>query len=252
MAKHAFLHDVVTLSIDIGGSGIKAALLNAEGEMISERVRVETPYPCTPDVLVGEVLKMSETLTGFDRVSVGFPGLVRDGRVFHIPSFSKSTLEGEVDPNLVELWHGFDLEDALDQKFQVPVRVANDADVQGSAVIKGKGLEFVMTLGTGCGTAMFFDGHLLPHLELGHAPFRKGNTFEEQLGNAARREAGKERWIGRIAKAIDAFDRFLFFDHIYIGGGNARLLENYDFGPKVTIVENTAGILGGIAIWERD
>ena len=252
MAKHAFLHDVVTLSIDVGGSGIKAALLDAEGQMISERVRVDTPYPCTPTVLVGEIIKMSEKLTGFGRVSVGFPGLARDGRVFHVPSFSKSTLEGEIDPDLVELWHGFDLEKKLDEAFQVPVRVANDADVQGSAVIKGKGLEFVITLGTGCGTAMFFDGHLLPHLELGHAPFRKGNTFEEQIGNAARREAGKERWAQRVAKAIDAFDRFIFFDHIYIGGGNARLLEDYDFGPKVSIVENTAGILGGIAIWERD
>ena len=252
MAKHAFLHDVITLSIDVGGSGIKAALLDAEGNMISDRERVDTPYPCTPDVLLDEIVKMSEKLPGFGRISVGFPGLVRDGRVFNIPSFSKSTLEGEVDPNLVELWREYNLERALDEKFLVPVRVANDADIQGSAVIKGKGLEFVMTLGTGCGTAMFFDGHLLPHLELGHAPFRKGDSFEEQIGNAARREAGKERWISRVAKAVDAFDRFLFFDHIYIGGGNARLLDGYDFGPKVTIVENTAGILGGIAIWERD
>ena len=252
MAKHAFLHDIVTLSIDVGGSGIKAALLDAEGNMISDRVRVDTPYPCTPDVLIGEIVTMSEKLPGYGRVSVGFPGLVRDGRVFNIPSFSKSSLEGEVDPKLVKLWQGFDLEESLNEKFHTPVRVANDADVQGSAVIKGKGLEFVMTLGTGCGTAMFFDGHLLPHLELGHAYFRKGETFEEQIGNAARREAGKERWIARVSKAIDAFDQFMFFDHIYIGGGNARLLDDYDFGSKVSIVENTAGILGGIAIWERD
>ena len=232
MAKHAFLHDIVTLSIDVGGSGIKAALLDAEGNMISDRVRVDTPYPCTPDVLIGEIVTMSEKLPGYGRVSVGFPGLVRDGRVFNIPSFSKSSLEGEVDPKLVKLWQGFDLEESLNEKFHTPVRVANDADVQGSAVIKGKGLEFVMTLG--------------------HAYFRKGETFEEQIGNAARREAGKERWIARVSKAIDAFDQFMFFDHIYIGGGNARLLDDYDFGSKVSIVENTAGILGGIAIWERD
>ena len=252
MAQHAFPEDVVTLSIDIGGSGLKAALLDASGEMISERVRIETPYPCPPSRLVATIMELSNQLPGFHRVSVGFPGLVRDGRVFNIPSLTKSTLEGEVDPELVELWAGFDLGGALDTAFTVPVRVANDADVQGSAVIQGKGFEFVITLGTGCGSACFFDGRLLPHLELGHAPFRKGQTFEDQIGNAARREVGKERWAKRVIRAIDAFDSFLFFDHIYVGGGNARLLEGVDLGPKATIVSNTAGILGGIAIWERE
>jgi len=252
MAHHSFPDDVVTLSIDIGGSGLKGALLNAQGEMASERVRIETPYPCPPSRLVATILELSSQLPGFHRVSVGFPGLVRDGRVFNIPSLTKSTLEGDIDPELVELWAGFDLGGALDTAFTAPVRVANDADVQGSAVIQGKGFEFVITLGTGCGSASFFDGRLLPHLELGHAPFRKGETFEDQIGNAARREVGKERWIKRVVRAIDAFDSFLFFDHIYIGGGNARLLEGVDLGPKATVVSNTAGILGGIAIWERD
>ena len=251
MAHHSFPDDVVTLSIDIGGSGLKGALLNAQGEMASERVRIETPYPCPPSRLVATILELSSQLPGFHRVSVGFPGLVRDGRVFNIPSLTKSTLEGDIDPELVELWAGFDLGGALDTAFTAPVRVANDADVQGSAVIQGKGFEFVITLGTGCGSASFFDGRLLPHLELGHAPFRKGQTFEDQIGNAARREVGKERWIRRVVRAIDAFDSFLFFDHIYIGGGNARLLEGVDLGPKATVVSNTAGILGGIAIWER-
>ena len=251
MAHHSFPDDVVTLSIDIGGSGLKGALLNAQGEMASERVRIETPYPCPPSRLVATILELSSQLPGFHRGSVGFPGLVRDGRVFNIPSLTKSTLEGDIDPELVELWAGFDLGGALDTAFTAPVRVANDADVQGSAVIQGKGFEFVITLGTGCGSASFFDGRLLPHLELGHAPFRKGQTFEDQIGNAARREVGKERWIRRVVRAIDAFDSFLFFDHIYIGGGNARLLEGVDLGPKATVVSNTAGILGGIAIWER-
>jgi len=254
MTQHKFPIDVMTLSIDVGGSGLKAALLDKAGEMASERVRIETPYPCPPERLVSTILELSTQLPGFHRVSVGFPGLVRDGRVFNIPSLTKSTLEGEVDPKLVELWDGFDLAQALDDAFHVPVRVANDADVQGSAVIRGEGFEFVITLGTGCGSALFFDGRLLPHLELGHAPFRKGFTYEEQIGNAARREVGKERWARRVVKAIDSFNSFLFFDHIYIGGGNARLLVDLDvdLGPNATIVSNTAGILGGIAIWERD
>jgi len=247
-----FPSDVVTLSIDIGGSGVKGALLDAHGEMISEKQRIETPYPCPPARLVDTVMELSALRPGFHRVSVGFPGLIRDGRVSFIPSLSKSTLEGEIDPELQEQWAGFQLEHALNTSFGVPVRVVNDADMQGCAAIKGKGLEFVMTLGTGCGTALFFNGRLLPHLELGHAQFRKNQTFEEQIGNAARREIGKSRWISRVIKAIDVFHQSLFFDHIYIGGGNARLLRETELAPNVTLVSNTAGILGGIAIWGPD
>ena len=252
MSDIQFPADVVTLSIDIGGSGVKGALLDAHGEMISEKQRIETPYPCPPARLVDTVMELSALLPGFHRVSVGFPGLIRDGRVSFIPSLSKSTLEGEIVPELQEQWAGFQLEHALNTSFGVPVRVVNDADMQGCAAIKGKGLEFVMTLGTGCGTALFFNGRLLPHLELGHAQFRKNQTFEEQIGNAARREIGKSRWISRVIKAIDVFHQSLFFDHIYIGGGNARLLRETELAPNVTLVSNTAGILGGIAIWEPD
>lgn len=251
MSNYAFPDDVVTLAVDVGGSAIKGALLNAQGEMISERVRIENVYPCPPNVILKTIEDLADQLPGFHRVAVGFPGLVRSGRVFNIPSFSKSTLEGEFDPELIQAWEGFDLESALDENFHQPVRVANDADVQGSAAISGSGLEFVMTLGTGVGTALFFDGLLLPHFELGHAPFRKGMTFEEQIGNAARREIGKERWIKRVFKAIDSYNQFLFFDHIYIGGGNGRHLEDIELPENTTLVSNTAGILGGIKIWER-
>lgn len=251
MTEFNFPDDVVTLSVDIGGSGMKCALLDVAGAMISERLRIDTPYPCPPERLVSAVQELTSSFSGYQRMSVGFPGLVRAGRVTNIPSLTKSSLEGEVDPNLVKAWYNFDLAKALNEAFSVPVRVANDADVQGSAVVKGVGLEFVMTLGTGCGAALFYNGKLLPHLELGHAPFRKGETFEQQIGNAARKAIGKQRWIKRVRRAIDAFDEFLFYDHIYIGGGNARHLAEENFGPDVTIVENTAGILGGIKIWER-
>ena len=251
MTELVFPADVVTLSVDIGGSGMKCALLDAKGEMISERLKIDTPYPCPPPRLIEALKELTASLSGYQRMSVGFPGLVRDGLVTNIPSLSKSTLEGEIDPALVSAWHNFDLATAIKDAFNVPVRVANDADVQGSAVISGKGMEFVMTLGTGCGAALFYNGKLIPHLELGHAPFRKGDTFEEQIGNAARKDVGKDRWISRVKKAIVAFDSFLFFDHIYIGGGNARHLAGQGLGPNVTIVENTAGILGGIKIWER-
>ena len=251
MEPISFGENVVTLSIDVGGSGIKGALLDASGEMISERVRIDTPYPCPPHKLVETLTEFASNFEHFDRLSVGFPGLVREGRVYLIPSLSRVELEGAYSPELAKLWEGHNLGADLSAAFPVPVRLANDADVQGCAVISGHGLEFVITLGTGVGAALFWDGTLLPHLELGHAPFRKGDSFEEQLGNAARKEVGKDRWITRVLRAIEAYDSFLYADRIYIGGGNARLLEGISFPEKVTIVSNTAGILGGIKIWDR-
>ena len=132
------------------------------------------------------------------------------------------------------------------------MKVANDADVQGCAVAQGEGFEFVMTLGTGVGTALFSQGVLLTHLELGHAQFRKGETFEDQLGNTARKDVGNERWGERVLKALDAYDRFLFFDHVYLGGGNSKHLKVDDLPAKATIVPNTAGILGGVRLWQMD
>jgi len=251
-AKTAWPPNVKTLSVDIGGSGLKASVLDAQGTMTTERVRVETPYPCPPPTLVSALVDLVTPLGEYDRVSVGFPGLVRHGRVWHIPSLSRESYGGATDPALESAWHGFDLATALAHAFGVPVKVANDADVQGCAVIKGEGFEFVMTLGTGCGTSVFSNGTLLPHMELSHAPFRSKETFDTQLGNAARKEVGNKRWRKRVSKAISAFDRFLFFDHIYVGGGNAKHCKVEDLGPKATIVPNTAGILGGIRIWDMD
>jgi polyphosphate glucokinase len=245
--------DVRTLAIDIGGSGFKAAVLDAQGAMASERVRVDTPYPCPPETFVRTLSDLVERLgERYDRVSVGFPGLVRRGLVHHIPSLSRRTYEGGPDAELVAAWDGYDLGSALRTAFSVPVKVANDADVQGCAVASGNGFELVLTLGTGVGTALFSSGVLLTHLELGHAQFRKGETFEEQLGNTARKTVGNERWHTRLLKALQAYDRFLFYDHVYLGGGNAKHLADVPLPEKATIVPNTAGILGGLRLWEMD
>jgi polyphosphate glucokinase len=244
--------DVRTLAIDIGGSGFKAAVLDPGGVMLTERVRVETPYPCPPEDLVRSLQSLTEHLGVYHRVSVGFPGLVRNGRVRNIPSLSRLEYGGEADAGLEEQWRGFDLAGALTKAFGVPVKVANDADVQGCAVVQGEGFEFVMTLGTGVGTALFLDGRLLPHLEGGHAPFRKDETFEEQLGNVTRKEVGNHRWGKRVVKAIAAYDRFLFFDTIYLGGGNAKHLDPEQLPTHAKVVDNTAGIVGGVRLWDLD
>jgi polyphosphate glucokinase len=248
----------LTLSIDIGGTGLKASVLDADGAMVADRVRVPTSYPMPPvgdGGLVPILVKLVRPLPEADRVSIGFPGMVRAGTVLSAPHFVTEAGPGsKVDERLAGAWSRFDLAGALSAALGKPTKVANDADVQGAAVVKGKGLEFVITLGTGFGTAQFLDGKLLPHLEIAHQPFRKGETYNDQLGERTRKDIGDDRWNTRVRKAIAQLDQLLFFDHLYIGGGNARRVRRDDLGPvleRTTVIDNSAGILGGIRLWEE-
>lgn len=239
-----------TLAIDCGGTGLKAAVLDSDGEMVTPRLRVPTPYPCPPTTMVDTLVDLAAPLKPYDRVSVGFPGMVRHGQVLMTPHY---VTEGgpftPPVPELVEAWRGYDIESALGAVLQCPTRVANDAEVQGAAAITGKGLELMITLGTGVGCAVFDEGALLPHIELSQAPFRKGETFDQQLGNHARRRVGAKKWNERVFKAITAVRPVFVWDRLYIGGGNARHIT-VDLGDDVTFVPNEAGILGGIMLWE--
>src|SRR6202451_2188375 len=239
----------LTLAIDIGGTGLKASVLDAQGAMVADRVVVKTTYPCAPTKLVDDLSALVAPLPVADRVSAGFPGMMRKGRVLSAPHFVTEGGPGtKVDDELVKQWDHFDLAGALKKRLGKPTRVANDADIQGAAVVSGKGLELVITLGTGVGTALFYDGRLLPHLEFAHHPFRKGETYNEQLGDVARKEVGNGRWNKRVRRAVETLRAVSFFDHCYIGGGNAKHLTG-DLPPDVTTVDNTAGILGGIKLW---
>ncbi len=239
-----------TLSIDIGGTGIKASVLDPHGTMLHDRVRALTQYPMSPDDLVAAIVKLVEPLPPFDRVSAAFPGVVRHGHVLTAPAFSTvGGLGTDEDPALVAAWHRFDLAGAISGAVQRPTRVLNDADMQGLDVVQGHGVEVVVTLGTGFGSAFFEDGRLGPHLELAHHRFRKSQTYNEQLGDAARKDVGLERWTARVVKAICNIRVLANFDHLYIGGGNAKRLQ-IELDPDVSIVDNTAGILGGIRLWD--
>jgi len=239
----------LTLAIDIGGTGLKASVLDAQGAMVADRVIVKTTYPCSPTKLVDDLSALVAPLPPADRVSAGFPGMIRKGRVLSAPHFVTEAGPGtKVDDALVAEWDHFDLAGALKKRLEKPTRVANDADLQGAAVVSGKGLELVITLGTGVGTALFYDGRLLPHLEFAHTPFRKGETYNEQLGDATRKEVGNGRWNKRVRRAVDTLRALSFFDHCYIGGGNAKHLTG-DLATDVSTVDNTAGILGGIKLW---
>jgi polyphosphate glucokinase len=241
-----------TLAVDVGGTGIKASVLDAAGEMEGSRVRVPTTYPMPPERLVEVVRGLVASLPSFERVSVGFPGVVRGGRVLTAPHFVTTHGPGtKVDKVLVQAWSGFDLAGAVEHALGRPTRVANDADVQGAAVVRGDGLEFVVTLGTGVGTALFWQGRLAPHLELAHHPLADGETYNERLGEAARRRIGTKRWRRRVLGAIDVLYALVHYDRLYIGGGNATRLAGH-VPDGVVLVDNDAGMLGGIKLWEGD
>jgi polyphosphate glucokinase len=226
------------LCIDVGGTGLKAAVVDDSGKLLTERVRVDTPVGGTPKEIVETLVQLVAPLGGHDRVSVGFPGVVRGGRVLTAPNLDNKG------------WKDFELAAALQKALGKPVRVANDADVQGLAVISGKGVEMIITLGTGFGTGLYVDGRLGPHLELSHHQFRKGDTYDEHLGNAARKRVGNKKWNKRVKRAIRSLRDLVNFDHLYIGGGNAKKID-FELDPDVTVVPNTAGIAGGVALWQE-
>ena len=243
---------VNTLSIDIGGSAFKATVLDPDGQMLADRVRVDTPYPCSPDQFVETVTSLVEPLPESARVSVGFPGMVRKGVVLHVPSLSREVPGGPEVPKRAAAWSGYDLESRLRDAFGKPVLVMNDADVQACAAVEGKGFELVLTLGTGVGTAVFSDGTLLPHMELSHFPWVKKDSYDILLGNAERKKVGNVKWSKKVKKALADFDEVLFPDHVYLGGGNTKHLtiDLADLGERVRVVPNTAGLLGGVRVWE--
>jgi polyphosphate glucokinase len=226
----------LTLAIDIGGSGLKASIVDEAGELRTDRARIATPVGAPPAKIAAALVGLVTPLGAYDRISVGFPGVVRNGRILTAANLGNQT------------WIGFDLAAALQAALGKPVRVANDADLQGLAVIAGKGVEMVVTLGTGFGTGLYLDGCLAPHLELAHHPFRNGQTYDQQLGNAARKDIGVERWNKRVKKAIGNLRRLTNFDHLYVGGGNAKKIQ-FLLDPDVTIVSNEAGLRGGAALW---
>ncbi len=225
-----------TLAVDIGGTNIKVLVLDEVGQLLSERTRLPTPQPAKPEPMIDVIVKLAAEHPHFDRVSVGFPGVVQHGVV-------------RTAPNLDSAWRGFDCDGVLEQRLGKPVRVCNDADMQGFGSISGEGLEMVITLGTGMGSALFVDGILVPNLELAHHPFAEGKTYEQWLGDKSLKALGEPLWKEWLGKAVAQMRHTFNFDVLYLGGGNARLLNAAEMDPDVRLVDNIAGLLGGIALW---
>ena len=227
----------LTLAIDVGGTNLKEGVLNAEDAMIAGPNRVPTPHPATPDAVVEALVELAAPLGHFDRISIGFPGVTRGTRVITAPNLD------------TRIWHDYPLAATLADRLHAPARMANDATVQGLGVITGRGVEVVITLGTGMGFALFDNGRPAPHLELSQHPVRGRKTYDKYLGNAELRAIGKKRWNRRVRNAIDFITTLTNCDTLYIGGGNSRHVK-LDLPKNVRLVSNEAGITGGIRLWD--
>ena len=225
-----------TLCVDVGGTGLKMLVLDAQGTALDDRQRVLTPHPATPEAILKALKGLIDGQPEFDRVSVGFPGVVHDGVI-------------ATAPNLDPAWSGFDLAGALQKATGKPTHVGNDADVQGYASIEGQGVEMVLTLGTGLGSALFIDGILVPNLELAHHPFRKKDTYEDYVGKPALAAVGKKQWRKRVNKVIEQVEPIWNYRLLHIGGGNVKYLHADDLPKNVRLHSNVGGVMGGIALW---
>ena len=208
------------------------------GRYVAKRVRIKTPKDRTPRQIVAALVRLVAPLGKFDHVTIGFPGAVKHGKVISAPNFGTKD------------WKGFGLAAAMQKKLKKPVKLLNDADVQGLAVIKGKGIELVCTLGTGFGTAWFRDGELMPHMDLAHLVMRRKDDFDVVVGDATRRQIGNARWNKRIKKLIPVLRTVFNYDHLYLGGGNSSDVK-FRLPRNVTIVSNDAGMEGGAFAWKR-
>ena len=227
-----------TLVIDIGGTGVKMLVLGSDGEPANGRARELTPDPATPEAIIAVCRAMAAEQPPFDRVSVGFPGVVRGGVVFTAPNLDEPS------------WPGHDLGTSLAEALGKPTRVLNDADLHGYGVIAGDGVELALTLGTGMGAALFTGGHLVPNLELGRHSHRKGMSYEELVGNGARKEVGKRRWLKRVARMLTDVQALFNADHIYVGGGDAKHLVPEELPDNVRVFSAEEGLRGGARLWE--
>jgi len=224
------------LSIDIGGSHVKATVLNSSGDHLTEYKKLPTPADPGPGALLKVICEVTAGFRQYDHISVGFPGFVKNGVVMTAPNLGTNQ------------WEGTDFRKIIEEALGKPTRLVNDADMQGLGVIEGRGLEMVITLGTGFGTALFYDGQLLPHLEVAHHPICKEKDYDQYIGDEALAEIGEKKWNERMRYVFGVLKTVFNYDLLYIGGGNAGKL---DFEPdkNMVLINNRKGIRGGARLW---
>ncbi|MEP2280386.1 polyphosphate--glucose phosphotransferase [Maribacter sp.] len=234
------------LGIDVGGSGIKGALVNSEtGEMISERYRIPTPIPRTPEAMSDVI---AQIVTHFDykgKVGCGFPTIIKNG-------VCKAT------GNLHKSWLGVNVEKLLEKKTGLDFTVINDADAAGYATMnygigKGeKGFVVMITIGTGLGSGAFLDGRLIPNFELGQIPYKKYSKIEKWAAGSAkdRENLSYKKWGKRFNTFLEYIELIVSPDLIILGGGASKDFDEFKSKIKIETkvipaeLQNHAGIIG--------
>jgi len=227
------------LSVDIGGSHVKVTLLDDKGSLLVDYKKMVTPVPATPENVIATIQELLKGFPDYNKVSVGFPGYVREGVIKTAPNLG------------TELWKDIDFSKKLGEALNKPVRVVNDADMLGLGIISGQGFEMVITLGTGFGTAILMNGKLMPHLELAHHPVSKDQTYDDYVGEKAFESKGLDKWNNRMQKVLGILKTVFNYDTLYIGGGNAKKL-NFKLDDNIKLFSNKEGIKGGARLWNDD
>lgn len=234
------------LGIDVGGSGIKGALVDSiTGEMLTDRERIETPQPSTPDNVAAAIRQLVEGFGYSGTVGCCFPTVVKDG-------------VARTASNIGEAWPGKRIDEVFAAATGLPFVVLNDADAAGIAEMQlgaGRrlmGMVITITLGTGIGSGVFYDGQLIPNIELGHMPGKDGKPIEHYASNRAREEDGLgwDEWGERLNYFFGRVARVMTPDHFIIGGGVSKYFD--EFRDHVTVpvplhvarFRNNAGIIG--------
>lgn len=234
------------LGVDVGGSGIKGAIVDTEtGALLNERIRIDTPQPATPEALAITLKELIAAHNWSGLVGMGFPAAIQRGVVRTAANIDKSFI-------------GLSVADYFSEQVGCPVFVANDADVAGMAEMRfgaGKdhpGVVLIVTIGTGLGTALFTNGQLLPNTELGHIYLPNGAEGERYASDAARVNADLKwrEWGDRFNLYLQTMESLFWPDLIVLGGGASKKIEK--FAPQLTVKApvvpasflNQAGIVG--------
>ncbi|NOU61372.1 polyphosphate--glucose phosphotransferase [Marinifilum caeruleilacunae] len=234
------------LGIDIGGSGIKGAPVNVvTGEQLEERFRIPTPQPSTPEAVADVIKEIVDHFNWTGPVGCGFPTIISHG---------KAMAHGNMDPS----WIGVQVDELFSKKTGLEVTVVNDADAAGLAEMRygvGKdksGLVVMVTIGTGLGSGVFYNGHLLPNFELGQLKYKNGKIIEKYAADSVRKkeELSFPEWGKRFNEFLHHVNLICAPDYFIIGGGASKKLHKFedeiDVEVPVLVAEfqNGAGIIG--------
>jgi polyphosphate glucokinase len=239
------------LAIDIGATNIKFCHVDYQGELLESIRRKPTPYPCTPARLV-ELLSERIARSDAKLVGIGFPGEFDNGHVIRPGNLSRpGGVTTERDPGLDGEWRGFALQDVLCAATHRDVRVVNDAKMAALGCCSGKGVELVLTLGTGLGLALSVDGELRKVRDVGAEVVEAGLTYDQLVGEHARSLNGL-KWSHELVKAVKNFSDEFGASTVHLAGGNARRVAPGIFAAlscRVEIDGNQAPLHGAAKLF---